>query len=202
MSAVRRGSGEAHDADDGSVAGRWEAMRHLYFEHHPKLLRFVARRVGGRGEAEDVCQEIWRVFYVKYDDYVASYEDAAQLLYPIARYRISDFWQQKRGWAPEAAVEREDLVALAEALREADDEHQQGDRRVDIERALLSLPPRQREALYLRYVDDLPEKQTATLMGVSVNTVKKYLKEAKGKLRTTAHLDSYGLEYGWEEECE
>lgn len=79
-----RGQSDEDNSEDGSAAWRWEAMRHLYIEHQPKLRRFVARRVGGQGEAEDVCQEIWRVFYMKYDEYVASYGHAAKMLYPIA----------------------------------------------------------------------------------------------------------------------
>jgi RNA polymerase sigma factor (sigma-70 family) len=38
--------------------------------------------------------------------------------------------------------------------------------------ALLRLPPRQREALVLRYLADLPEQETALAMGVSRGTVK------------------------------
>lgn len=51
-------------------------------------------------------------------------------------------------------------------------------------------------------VDDLTESQAAMLMSVSANTVKKYLKKAKEKLRATVSLDSYGPDYGPEGEYE
>jgi RNA polymerase sigma factor (sigma-70 family) len=38
--------------------------------------------------------------------------------------------------------------------------------------ALRRLPPRQREALVLRYFGDLPERETAEAMGISRGTVK------------------------------
>ena len=38
--------------------------------------------------------------------------------------------------------------------------------------ALRRLPPRQREALVLRYFADLPEQETAEAMGISRGTVK------------------------------
>ena len=38
--------------------------------------------------------------------------------------------------------------------------------------ALRRLPPRQREALVLRYFADLPERETAEAMGISRGTVK------------------------------
>lgn len=193
---VTPGQGGEDTAEDGSAEGRWEAMRRIYLENQPTLLRFVARRVGGRGEAEDVCQETWRVFYVKYDEYVASYGHAARMLYPIARYRIGDFWRRQRGRAHEVAIEREDLVGLADALCRSPDKHRRADLRMDLERALAGLTPRQREAMYLRYVDDVAEEHAATLMGLSPNTVKKHLKEAKESLRAMPSLDLYGPERG------
>ncbi|MEK8168826.1 sigma-70 family RNA polymerase sigma factor [Streptomyces sp. M19] len=91
-------------------------------------------------------------------------------------------------------VEGEDLALLADALRAGPDVHQRVDGRIDTTRALAALPPRQREALHLHYVDDLTVAQTATLMGVSVNGVKNLLKKALERLRTTVFLDSYGAE--------
>jgi RNA polymerase sigma-70 factor (ECF subfamily) len=173
-------------------------MRRFYCEHHPKLLRFVARRVAGPTEAAEVCQEVWQVFFVKYDEYAAAYGQAVRLLYPIARYRIADFWRhhERIREAPIAAV---DLVALADSLNVGGPGvHHGTDRVVDLKRALATLPPRQREALHLHYIDDLTVAQTATLMGVSENAVKNLLKRALEALRAAASLESYGLEGGSE----
>ena len=49
-------------------AKRREAMRRFYVAQHPRLLQFVTRRVGDEKEAEDVCQETWRVFFFGYDN--------------------------------------------------------------------------------------------------------------------------------------
>jgi RNA polymerase sigma factor (sigma-70 family) len=46
------------------------------------------------------------------------------------------------------------------------------DLRRDLVDALRALPRRQREAVTLRYLADLPEHDTATAMGCSVGTVK------------------------------
>jgi RNA polymerase sigma-70 factor (sigma-E family) len=57
------------------------------------------------------------------------------------------------------------------------------ERRVVVARALAKLPPRQRAVLVLRYYDDLTERQTADVLGVSVGTVKSQAHAALQKLR-------------------
>jgi RNA polymerase sigma-70 factor, ECF subfamily len=49
--------------------------------------------------------------------------------------------------------------------------------------AVRSLPPRQRTAIVLRYVGDLPQEQVARIMGIAPGTVAATLHAARGKLR-------------------
>ena len=55
--------------------------------------------------------------------------------------------------------------------------------RVDIMRALMALPKRQRTAVVLRYWADLPEAEVAAAMGCSVGTVRSQSSKALAKLR-------------------
>jgi RNA polymerase sigma-70 factor (sigma-E family) len=48
--------------------------------------------------------------------------------------------------------------------------------------AVRSLPPRQREAVVLRYYEDLPEREIAALLGCSQGTVKSQLSKARASL--------------------
>lgn len=56
--------------------------------------------------------------------------------------------------------------------------------RVDIMRALMALPKRQRTAVVLRYWVDLPEAEVAAAMGCSVGTVRSQSSKALAKLRS------------------
>jgi len=58
------------------------------------------------------------------------------------------------------------------------------DRRRDLAAALVALPRRQREAIVLRYLVDLSERETAGAMGCTVGTVKSTVSRGLDHLRT------------------
>jgi RNA polymerase sigma factor (sigma-70 family) len=89
-------------------------------------------------------------------------------------------WRRRRwvGEYPQAEVPdrpADDVLAALE-LRDA------------IAQAMLSLPPRQRAVVALRYFDDLTEEQTARVLGCSTGTVKSQASRALAKLRAMPAL--------------
>jgi RNA polymerase sigma factor (sigma-70 family) len=60
------------------------------------------------------------------------------------------------------------------------------DRRLLLDHALAQLTPRQRATVVLRFYDDLSERDTAELMGVSIGTVKSQTHAALARLRALA----------------
>ena len=55
--------------------------------------------------------------------------------------------------------------------------------------AITTLPPRQREAVVLRYLADLPLADVAEAMGCALGTVKATLHQALGSLRVELEED-------------
>jgi RNA polymerase sigma-70 factor (sigma-E family) len=80
-------------------------------------------------------------------------------------------WRRHRGreklvdLVPERSVAAEPELALA------------------LEAALRTLAPRQRAVVVLRYYEDLTERETARLLGISVGTVKSQARDALQRLR-------------------
>jgi RNA polymerase sigma-70 factor (sigma-E family) len=57
------------------------------------------------------------------------------------------------------------------------------DSRLALREALGSLAPRQRAVIVLRYYEDLTEKETASVLGIAVGTVKSQARDGLGRLR-------------------
>lgn len=95
-----------------------------------------------------------------------------------ALYRQAVSWWRWRGRRPETV-----LAELPEVVREDDDDRE---RRLVVRAALGRLTSKQRAVLVLRYFEDLPESETAALLGCSVGTVKSQARHALSRLRVLA----------------
>ncbi|KFN47842.1 hypothetical protein P873_14490 [Arenimonas composti TR7-09 = DSM 18010] len=161
---------------------------------HEALLMHVLRRCWPqRDELADLRQEI----------YVRVYEAAGKalpeqpkaFLFATARNLIADRIRRSRVVSIETMGDFESLsVLMVDGLSP---EHwcgaRQGLRRLS--EALDRLPPRCREVVWLRRVEDLSQKQVAARLGISEKTVEKHL--AKGmRLMAEGLLGAGGDEVG------
>jgi RNA polymerase sigma factor (sigma-70 family) len=83
---------------------------------------------------------------------------------------------------------RGDDSGLVREIADIGDRIAQADDRSALLTALAQLPPRQREAVVLRYWEDLTETQTAQAMGCSVGSVKSNAAKGIAKLRAIPAL--------------
>ncbi|MFF1375769.1 RNA polymerase sigma factor [Streptomyces sp. NPDC058308] len=170
-------------AEDGAAGARA-----FYDRQQPKLLTFVARRIGDAEQAQDVCQEAWKAYFVGLHRR-GPWEKPVGVLFAIANNKARDFCE-RRGRLP-APMEGEDLTTLAHCMDTGPDGQHDADRRVDLEKALATLTQRQREALHLRFVDDLTVGEAAEMMGITGDGIKGLLRRALDGLNRTPCLDSY-----------
>jgi RNA polymerase sigma-70 factor (sigma-E family) len=140
-----------------------QAVTALYQEHALGLTRLAFLMLGDRQAAEDVVQDAFCGLYRAWD----AMSDHAHALGYVrvsvlngSRSALRRTRRIPKPLAAPAAVASAEVTALA------------GEERREMVAALRRLPPRQREALVLRYFADLPEHETALAMGVSRGTVK------------------------------
>ena len=151
------------------------------------LLRTAVLLVGGdRGHAEDLLQGVLERMYVRWDRIDGPPEAYARRA--LAHAAVNR-WRTRRR-RPELPLTDPDPGGPDPAGTRVGDGTAGVDLRDALVRALLTLPPRQRAVLVLRYLDDLPEDEVARALGCSVGTVKSQASRALARLRDrSGHLD-------------
>ncbi len=153
--------GDGADAG-GQEPGASHAVAALYEAHAVGMIRLAVIMLGDRPTAEDVVQEAFCGLYRRW----AHLSDPGNALCYVRSSVLngcrSALRRRKRILPPLA----EPAAASAETDALAGEEHR------ETLAALHRLPPRQREALVLRFYLDLPEPEIAAAMRVSPGTVK------------------------------
>lgn len=135
--------------------------------------RVAFRILGDRAAAEDVAQESLARAYMRWTK-ISEYRQAW-----VARVAGNLAIDQLRRKRPSTAAVRQVDVEVMVIER------------IDLQRALLGLTRRQREAVVLRYVADLSEADVAGLLGCTPGAVKSHLSRGTTRLRVILN-DSQG----------
>ncbi|MGW1780423.1 SigE family RNA polymerase sigma factor [Streptomyces sp. NPDC002143] len=155
------------------VVGRW-----------PRLMRTAFLLTGEQHAAEDLVQSTLEQVYVAWHRVGAADEPEAY----VRRVMINAHARKYRRKLRELLAPRDDGSGPAHEVADTGDLIARADDRHTLLKALAALPPRQREAVVLRYWEDLTETQTAEAMGCSVGTVKSNAAKGIAKLRAIPEL--------------
>lgn len=149
---------------------RDDSFEAAFDELFPRAVRLASRLLGDRAAAEDVAAEALARAYARWSKIGSlPYRDgwvlkvATNLSIDRLRRRPPEVW-------PEMAGDFEDGVEL----------------RIALNAALLTLAPRQRQAVALRYLGGLSDQEVAQALGISLGSVKTHihrgLKGLRGRL--------------------
>jgi RNA polymerase sigma factor (sigma-70 family) len=166
----------------GGDAGAFER---LYARHKGPLFRYVLRSVKGRGEAEELFQDIW----MKVIEARARYAPKAKFttwLYTIAHNRMVDHWRSRGLVTVSSSTDEEDSGLPEPAAPPSAEPHRLAEARETLDRlvaALGTLPLVQREAFLLHYEAELTAGEIAAATGTNEEAAKSRLRYAMNKLR-------------------
>jgi RNA polymerase sigma-70 factor (sigma-E family) len=155
------------DRDRAESFTRWAS------ERQQALLRTAVLLCGDHHRAEDLVQDALTKVAVRWARLHDQHPDAYARQVMI-RTNIS-WWRRRRR---EVVVDVRDTPSPAGTAAV--------DRRLLLDHALAQLTPRQRATVVLRFYDDLSERDTADVMGVSTGTVKSQTHAALARLRAVA----------------
>ena len=153
------------------------AVSALYAERYQSLVRLAALLVDDMATAEEVVQDSFIAIHANWRR-LQDIDKAAGYLRQCVVNRSHSVLRHR------GVVNRNLLRSLPE-MPSAEEEAMRLLSRSAVITALQGLPPRQRQALVLRYYAGLPEAQIASAMGITRGAVKRYVSRAMSSLRAT-----------------
>jgi RNA polymerase sigma-70 factor (sigma-E family) len=153
-----------------------KAAETSFDDEYPALYRsayrVAFRLLGRREEAADLAQEACARAYARWNR-IGGFDSPEAWVAKVAGNLAIDARRRENT----AQRHRDSYVAPRPEDRAREDE------RVDLHRALLTLPRRQREVVLLRFVADQPEAAVAAALGCSLGTVKSHASRGLAALR-------------------
>ena len=159
-----------------SQMGDEAAFAELLAEYGPRLLMFTRRMMqSSPNDVADLMQEIWIGIFRR----LPGLRDAAKFrpwAFRIARDRIyREYRRRKLPAEPFAEAPCEEVADDGAGLAPAE--------REELHRCLHAITPEHREALVLRFLEDMSYEDIARVTGASVGTVRSRLYYGKRALR-------------------
>jgi len=150
--------------------------------HEEALVRYLERHWPNRDEILDLRQEV----------YIRVYETAATnrplapkaFLFATARHLLIDRVRRRKVVSIEAVGDLESLNVLVDELSPEHRLHARQELR-RLTGAFDDLPPRCREAVWMRRVDELPLQEIAHRLGITVKVVEKHITLGMRRLADT-----------------
>jgi len=160
----------------------WQTQQEEFVQEHLKrIFLLIYRLVGNVADAQDLTQEAF-IKALQRQEQLRDADKAAHWLSRIATNTALDFLR-RRSRSPE--TELEGLPSLPPALDEESPEERvlRAEREDRLEAVLARLTPRERAALVLRDLEELPAEEVARRLGCGKATVRSHIANARIKVR-------------------
>jgi RNA polymerase sigma-70 factor (ECF subfamily) len=166
------------DASQGKTA----AFQILYERYRDPIFRFAYRMLGSVEAAEDVVHDCFLGLIKDPGRFDSTKASLRTYLYAAARNQAAKrYLNSSRESGIEELPREPQMAAHLEPIRQVLDNELAG----EVQRAIESLPPLQREALVLFEYEDLSLAEIGAIVGADSNTVKARLFRARDKLRAS-----------------
>ncbi len=180
---------EHHKGEDGDEhedalirrarQGDASALSALYERHVTAIYRFMFYRTGDEMVAEDLTSQV----FVNVLNGIHRYEIRGlpfrAWLFRIARARLADYYRRSE----RQEEGRASLIELREAVRPVGEAPDDRFRYESLKQALEYLTPAELDAVLLRFVGDLTNREVGTIINSNANAVKSKIRRALEKMR-------------------
>lgn len=165
------------------LSGDDQALAALFHRHYPLLYDYGLKLTRQAELVKDGVQEVFAYLWEKRATLSPADSARAYLLVALRRHLLKALARQQQ------RLESGQQHVLAESVESFSPEDfvimQESDEleRRALQQALQDIPPRLREALYLKTYDGLPYREIAAIMNVTPQVARNYVSEAFHRLR-------------------
>lgn len=179
--------GRKVDRTEHLVGSSNSEFEQFFVANYEPLVRSLAAITGDREMARDCVQDAFVKASARWRK-IRRYDNPTTWVRRVAINRSHDLQRsdQRRGRRERRVSDRPDV--------HVDDGATLVDGSIQLTELLQGLPDRQRTAVALFYVEDLPITEIAAILGISVGAVKFHLSKAREALREV--LEEEGQRYG------
>ncbi|MDG2486421.1 MAG: sigma-70 family RNA polymerase sigma factor [Roseibacillus sp.] len=181
---------DAEDAFDVSLMTKVARGDHAAFEelvqrHRHAVVGTVAKMLANHSEAEDIAQQVFLRLWKS----AGRYKPTAKFttfLFTITRNLVFNETRRKSRRGEQSLEEQADdwhQQFQEKGHTQPDAQMLQSELREAVNRAIASLPRKQRMAVVLRRYENMPYEDIADVLGISVSAVKSQLFRARTSLR-------------------
>ncbi len=150
--------------------GDTQLLDQLFQSYYGQVYAYCYRHTGHREAAQDLTQETFLRVVQSLDQY-REYGKFANYLYVVAGNLCRDYYRRKL-WYPIADYERQSQAQEAEEVED----------RLAVRQALEELDGEVREAVILRFYQQLRYQDIARILGITVSTAKYRVKQGTRQL--------------------
>jgi RNA polymerase sigma-70 factor (ECF subfamily) len=151
-----------------AVGGDASAFGSLYDHYQPMIYRFVLVKVGRREDAEDITHQVFLSAWQNIAGYRHRGHPFSSWLYQIARNQVVDHYRARKSEISIDSMDPEHFVAAADARVDLTT-------KLEMEKvrgAIVQLKPDHQDVIILRFIEDLPIKETAAAMNKTEGAIK------------------------------
>ncbi len=151
-------------------AGDRSAVEHVFRTHYATLLRFAIARLGDRGVAEDVVEEVFAGLILRHESLRVHGALEGYLIGAVRNTILKQYRTERREYARREHVARDARALIDDA---ASDEHEvHGGDEVVLTRVIAELPERQQTIITMRWLHGAAYEDIADVLGMTVAAVK------------------------------
>jgi RNA polymerase sigma factor (sigma-70 family) len=166
-----------------ALAGDQKAFRKLRLKYYDAIFRLINRMIRSQEEVEDLTQEAFIKAFTSLDRFDNQYAFSTWL-YKIATNNSIDYIRKKKLQTfsinkPVDSEENDYSFELPDTELEPDQELIAAQRKKMLDEAMNTLPPKYRQVILMRHVDEKEYQEIAKILKLPLGTVKAHIFRAR-----------------------